>query len=287
MTRIHFLSFGDGSCDLRASLKRICQEAAKENLFASINGYTFLRLRKEFPDFWKQYGPFILGNKRGAGYWIWKPFLILEQLKRIGEDEVVLYADAGCEFRQGRGLQIADIVERRFDVAVCELNTNDGRGWDNYNIETWSNKFTLERTSCPDAFLSLPQFATTLIFIRNTRASNSLMFNWWRFATADHGACSIDREFEDESQAFIEHRHDQSIFSILTRISNSEERLNVNVIDGSLLESDTGFFVYAARNKTGIAGGVKRMRSTALKYRLQRKIHYFFGFEKLYRSMMR
>lgn len=39
----------------------------------------------------------ILRAKRGAGYFLWKPYLILETLKRANIDEIILYADSGIE----------------------------------------------------------------------------------------------------------------------------------------------------------------------------------------------
>jgi len=283
MTSIHFLSFGDGSFDYRAAVRRIAREASREYSFASINAYNFLQLKNEFPDFWNQYRSFILSNKRGAGYWLWKPFIILEQLKRIGDNDVVLYADAGCEFRHGREFELANIVERTFDIAACELNAGDGHGWKDYNIETWTNAYTLKKMGCPACLLTLPQFSATLVFVRNTSASKSFISDWLHFATVDGCSCLIDRDTGNDSQAFKEHRHDQSIFSILARTYISESRLNISVVDGKFLESDTGFFIYAARNRGGYPSGLTRLSLRTLPHKLYRKIYNSSGFENFYR----
>jgi uncharacterized protein YndB with AHSA1/START domain len=39
----------------------------------------------------------ILDLKRGAGYWLWKPFIIEETLKEMEDGDVVIYSDAGIE----------------------------------------------------------------------------------------------------------------------------------------------------------------------------------------------
>ncbi len=37
----------------------------------------------------------LLEAPRGAGYWLWKPYLVLQAVRRLGRGECVLYSDAG------------------------------------------------------------------------------------------------------------------------------------------------------------------------------------------------
>ena len=37
----------------------------------------------------------LLKEKRGAGYWVWKPWIIRRALEKIRNDDVLLYSDAG------------------------------------------------------------------------------------------------------------------------------------------------------------------------------------------------
>ena len=37
----------------------------------------------------------IFSQKKGAGYWLWKPYIILETLEEIPENDILLYADSG------------------------------------------------------------------------------------------------------------------------------------------------------------------------------------------------
>lgn len=45
-------------------------------------------------EFWRK-NSFILNQPRGAGYWIWKPYIILQTLEQLNEGDVVLYTDGG------------------------------------------------------------------------------------------------------------------------------------------------------------------------------------------------
>jgi len=41
----------------------------------------------------------ILSQKRGAGYWLWKPYIILKTLQQVPENDIVFYYDAGWSLR--------------------------------------------------------------------------------------------------------------------------------------------------------------------------------------------
>lgn len=43
----------------------------------------------------------VLAMPRGGGYWIWKPLVVREVLSSLRENEVLLYADAGCSLVSG------------------------------------------------------------------------------------------------------------------------------------------------------------------------------------------
>ncbi len=65
-------------------------------LFNKIYSFTEQDLIND-SDFWNKHKDFILKNKRGYGYWVWKPYLISKILKEINDNDILLYLDAGCE----------------------------------------------------------------------------------------------------------------------------------------------------------------------------------------------
>ncbi|RYE06207.1 MAG: hypothetical protein EOP33_03140 [Rickettsiaceae bacterium] len=38
----------------------------------------------------------ILAAQRGGGYWLWKPYIILEAMNRFSENTIILYLDTDC-----------------------------------------------------------------------------------------------------------------------------------------------------------------------------------------------
>jgi len=45
-------------------------------------------------EFWNKHKDFILNNKRGYGYWIWKPYLIKKTIDKLNNGDIILYMDA-------------------------------------------------------------------------------------------------------------------------------------------------------------------------------------------------
>src|SRR5689334_13786412 len=39
----------------------------------------------------------ILNQNRGAGYWLWKPYIILDSILKLEEHDILVYLDSGTE----------------------------------------------------------------------------------------------------------------------------------------------------------------------------------------------
>lgn len=82
-----FVTYGDDN--YRESLERIGREARATGVFDSVRLYTPADLPEPFASYTRDY-------PRGGGYWLWKPFVIVSELDRAAEGDIVVYADAGC-----------------------------------------------------------------------------------------------------------------------------------------------------------------------------------------------
>ena len=45
-------------------------------------------------EFYKE-NQFLLDMERGGGYWVWKPYIILETLKKAQPEDIIFYLDSG------------------------------------------------------------------------------------------------------------------------------------------------------------------------------------------------
>lgn len=91
-----FITFGAGTKEYEDAAERIAQQAASLKIFDNIIKYTEQDLQND-EEFWSKHGDFIENNKRGYGYWIWKPYIVKKTMDTLADDDILMYLDCGCE----------------------------------------------------------------------------------------------------------------------------------------------------------------------------------------------
>ena len=149
----------------------------------------------------------ILNKHRGAGFWLWKPFIILERLTKMEDGDILLYVDSGSRFVHDIS-PIINIV-RKSGIA---LFSND-----NHKNSTWTKRDCFYYMNCDtEEYHNGYQIAACYLALQKNSTNIKLVSDWLRFAcderilTDDSNVCGLPN-FED----FKDHRHDQSILSLL------------------------------------------------------------------------
>lgn len=93
---ITFLSFGGLTERFHNNVDRICKEAATFNIFNNIVGLKEDYLQND-QDFWGPHHRLMKTVQRGYGYWLWKPYIVKKQLEKMNDNDILIYADSGCE----------------------------------------------------------------------------------------------------------------------------------------------------------------------------------------------
>lgn len=78
-----------GNQDYYNSLERISKEAISTGRFHEVRVYT----DKDLPVEIRRHELFTYS--RGGGYWLWKPWVVLDVMKDMYEDDILVYSDAG------------------------------------------------------------------------------------------------------------------------------------------------------------------------------------------------
>ena len=81
--------------------------SAKKYDVDNIFSYRPNNLSKRFKEKNKE----ILENKKGAGYWIWKPYIILDALNKIKDGDVLIYSDADQGFVKSAQIMAKECVK--------------------------------------------------------------------------------------------------------------------------------------------------------------------------------
>jgi len=201
-----FLTFGDARFE--GALRRIEREAAASGFFDELR---IRRPRDLGRAFWRKHGRFVSANRRGYGYWIWKPWLVLDALVACQPDEILVYADAGCTIN-GNG-------RKRFDD-YRRLAEGTPSGVMGFQLELEERRYTKG-----DAFEALhawhlkntPQVVTTAILWRRCESSIEFARDWLTLAESYNLLSDVPSVVRNDP-AFVEHRHDQSLFSLLAKL---------------------------------------------------------------------
>jgi len=158
------------------------------------------------PEFWSRHCALIDSGARGAGYWVWKPFVIALALARAAPGDVIIFADAGCSLvgeRAARLLEYADLA-RAHTVLTQALE---------HPVRRWTKMDTVLAFDGV-SYLDRPQLHGTVLAVCNTLAGVAFIDEWYA------GVCNYHLVDDTPSAApndpeFIEHRHDQAILTLL------------------------------------------------------------------------
>lgn len=151
----------------------------------------------------------ILDQEKGAGNWIWKPFVILDaMLTKAEENAIVVYSDADSEIYNH--LQpLFTICENQGGILLFKTMSFLNRSW------TKRDCFYLMGCDSEEYWNAEQVWAGFSIFINNAR-SRSFVKEWLHYCMNEHivtdtsNCCGLDN-FPD----YIDHRFDQSVLSLL------------------------------------------------------------------------
>lgn len=165
---IHFITFANKDF---MDNTRITEQAKDFGLFDTINS----KNEDDIKDFVEKHKNFILNNKKGFGYYIWKSYIVLQELYKINYDDILVYSDAGMYInKNGKERFLEYINYIKDEKHICVFNTGD-----NYKAQYFVKQ---------DAIMHYnPEFNSTLdtmsysglLFIRKTDESIRLIKDWF------------------------------------------------------------------------------------------------------------
>jgi hypothetical protein len=221
---IYLLSFAN-TPDYSASLRRLNRQADSLGLFSGRRIYSDKDLD---PTFRAEFGEYLQSGVRGFGYWVWKPFLILEYLKALPDDSILLYVDAGCHLNPKGADRLIDYCEiaaqHPTNILHFELNSD-------HSLSRWTKESCLEHFNIKpgDRLRDEPQVWAGAMVIKNSPTSRDFVLRWLAPFREDWNLVDDSPSSTPNHPLFVEHRHDQSILSILAyrdgtaRLSHSEQ----------------------------------------------------------------
>ncbi|REL31940.1 hypothetical protein [Thalassotalea euphylliae] len=154
----------------------------------------------------------ILNELRGAGYWAWKPYYILECMKNVPEGDLIIYHDCGFGYRFKHFIyprlliKFAEQYGSFPGVFIPEHGAN----------KKWTKQFAFQQLGCEQSrYREQPQIQATFSIWKNSPKNREFIQAWLAACTdralvTDDEVTGIDNDVE-----FVEHRHDQSLLTLL------------------------------------------------------------------------
>ena len=270
--KIGFLTFGDGHISWRKTADRLEKSAKKSKYFIKAQAFSLRDIASDVTpsetDFMKHH--------RGFGYWIWKPISIL---RFIGENptlDLILYLDAGCH------LNINNLSKKLLDD-FCSVAYKEGilAFRSTHNEKDWTKRDLLEMF--PSEFANTTQFHATII-IGTPDALSEVCKLWINVAQKkNHHFIDDSPSILKNETSFQEHRHDQSILSLLLK-----SRGLTGIPDSSVYFVDyseaAAFPIWITRHVSRSNFGKGGIRNSLLKIldRFDRKLEQLINYLRTY-----
>lgn len=238
------ITFGAGSSGWKDAARRIHRDANACELFSSVEIFDEKWIQDFEPELWTQIRNHLKSNqKKGFGYWIWKPAL-LKWADQKWPEKQILYVDSGfhIDLKENLASDFSNFLKISFEsggIAFEQIGLQE---------ECWTKKEIFDYFKCTSEDKEKNQLYAGFILMPPGRTRKLLVNEFYDLTKFRNGYLFDDNLDSNQSNNLIETRHDQSIFSILWR------KYKLPTTPDLTSTSNSGNFLFiAARNRTGFS----------------------------------
>lgn len=213
-TGVHLIAFADSR--MAAATKRFNRQALKSGFFETVS--VFSESSHLLSD-WITECDKRIGLGKGFGYWTWKPVLLQGIFDGLRQGDILIYSDIG-NFVNHRGRKrFQEYVEmlrsgRASLIAFWQDRTAHGARIE----EAWTKEdaFTFFSLGVNHPQRKTPQFCANLLIFLVNDTSGSVIADWADLAKNETWLFTDECAAPNQPQ-FLDHRHDQSILSLILK----------------------------------------------------------------------
>lgn len=157
------------------------------------------------PDFYNA-NKAILKQKRGSGYWLWKPYFIKRTLESCELGDYIFYCDSGAIYINTIDHLISTMCLHNDDLMLFESPLIERQ---------WTNEYLINSFGMQDSKeINENQLIGGYILLKKTENTVAFINEFLELCQKEDFITDVMTEDKDEA---INHRHDQSILSLLAK----------------------------------------------------------------------
>lgn len=164
----------------------------------------FNRENLEKTDFYQK-NKQILDEPTGAGWWIWKPYFILEALKTANEGDFIIYCDCGDMFSPGLKSYVESTVTEDDQCLLLVGNNINGQ---------YTKRDCFIKMGCDEEdYYDSNQLEVGFMVWKVCEESIKTVSEWLELCTDSQIINNDASTLGDELSGFVAHRNDQSVLT--------------------------------------------------------------------------
>lgn len=224
----YFVTFGTKK--YYNSINRIVNEAKEFNFFDFIFNF-------DESIFDNNFNKILEKKERGYGFWLWKPYIILQTLNLMNENDILIYCDSGCKLFIEAKKRLQEYFSLLEKSEYCSLSFQL-----RYIEKDWTKRDLLELFK---GLENTNQLMATSFLLKKNKKSLELVNNWLNISLMENQHFINDTLSRlPNYPSFQDHRHDQSIFSLLRKAQGTL------ILGDEVDETDGVFPIRAFRIRT-------------------------------------
>jgi hypothetical protein len=210
-----------------AARKRMCSQAKKMGTYSEVIGASEKDLELVFR---QRFGEFLSSKHQGYGYYSWKPQIVKQVLDKLEYGDILHWVDAGCHLNPRgtwRLCEYFDLANNAPTGILSFQNTpptgplvHDGRPLPDNTEYMWTKGDLLDRFHVRNdpSITHTQQIGATTFLIKKCPTSIDFVNRWVETFTDEFTMIDNTPSRGSDLPGFVEHRHDQSIFSVLAKL---------------------------------------------------------------------
>jgi len=162
----------------------------------------------------------ILDLQKGAGYWLWKPHLLLKYLNNSTIDnEMIVYCDSG-DYIEDQSLDKAENILKENDIFLIKSP---------FSHTQWTKRDCFVLTDCDNEFYwNANHIYSATSYWKNNAYSKKFIKEWLDFCSDENILTDLDNiSGKNNFNDFIEHRYDQSVLTNMALKYNVKTEMEI------------------------------------------------------------